>query len=476
MVKYNSAFINGEFLTGTKRILIHPWSRMEMPVFVAANQVDLAVQAAKRQQSWANWSAKDRQSLLLKLSCVIIDHKDELSSLETIGGKPIKQAIEDVQAASQVFQYYGNRDYSEIQYYDPISGAKIKDSKSNGPVNFTKRQANGIVGLITSFNYPLLLMAWKVAPALLTGNRIILKPAINTCHSALLFANLATKVGLPIGVLNVLVGDKEEGEEMVINPQISTISFTGSTNVGKIINIECAKQLKQCHLELGGKNAAIIFPDCDLKESARLVFDGAFSNMGQNCCAISRLYLHEAIASDFKDALLNLSSEIVIGDPSRVETEFGPLVDSQSFERILGHIAKAKLDGILLLVEGKVDRERNLIGPTIFDCVPDSHFLAQEEIFGPVLSIMEPFTSKKSVIKRVNDSRFGLACGVFAGNRKTFELLSTNLETGFLWHNTYNWVPPWLPFGGMKESRAGLQELGDASIDAFSTTKSIVAI
>ena len=472
MVKYHSAFINGKFVQGIRKVFLHPWSKEEIPLSIAPNQVDLAVEAAFEQKDWAKWNYSDRSSMLLKLSKMCLSNEDELSRLETFGGKPIGQAREDVRAVAQVFEYFGEQCWPEKTYYDSNTGNVMKKPRES-LATYTQRQARGVVGLIIPFNYPLLLTAWKVAPALLAGNTIVLKPSSSTCFSSLLFAKLAHELGLPRGVLNVIVGDQYEGQNLVNHPKVSMISFTGSTEIGREINIQCAKQLKPCNLELGGKNAAVVFPDCELQEVATIVVAGAFANMGQNCCGISRLLVHESIFKDFCDLVVLNCLNLTAGDPLDEETLFGPLVNHESFRRITSRISQAKQDGISILLDGKTDQNRFVVEPTIFTSVPDEHFLAQEELFGPVLSILKSFDSVENAISRVNNTKFGLSCGIFTNNKDIFATMSSKVDAGMIWHNSYNWVPPWLPFGGLKESGSGGKELGFASMDAFSITKSI---
>ena len=251
------------------------------------------------------------RDVLCRISKKIELNFEELAFLESQSGKPISQAREDIQASLEVFQYFAKLAAS-------ITGATFENS-------YTVRKPIGVVGLITSFNYPFLLMAWKVAPALAAGNTIVMKPAPSTPLSTLLFAQLTTEAGLPDGVFNVVLGGGDIGHALVTHHDVRMVSFTGSTDVGKKVAVECAVQLKPCSLELGGKNAAIVFPDAELDKAANCIVDGAFSNMGQNCCGISRLLIHEDIYEVFCEKIIAATSKLKIGDPALANTQFGPL-------------------------------------------------------------------------------------------------------------------------------------------------------
>jgi acyl-CoA reductase-like NAD-dependent aldehyde dehydrogenase len=313
-------------------------------------------------------------------------------------------------------------------------------------------------------------MAWKVAPCLVAGNTVVIKPAPMTPHSTSRICELSRDI-FPNDVIQVIEGKSDVGGQLVQHPLVKMISFTGSTRVGQSIAIECAKQLKPCTLELGGKNGCVVFDDVDVNQVVDIVLDGAFSNMGQNCCAISRLFLHENIHDFFMQVFIEKASKLVVGHASDPKTDIGPVISREAFDSISSMISKAKKDGLKIALGGS-DEESNIIYPTVIQEVPDDHIVAQQEIFGPVLCIMKPFKTVEQVIDRVNDSPYGLACGIFTKNKEILDQMTVKIEAGMIWHNTYNIVPPHLPFGGLKKSGLG-KDLGLESVYSFTIQKSI---
>ncbi|KAI8898769.1 betaine aldehyde dehydrogenase [Globomyces pollinis-pini] len=468
-VKYSKPFVASTWLNTTlNHNLINPWSKNTITIHHNhPSDVENAVAIAKNSfKNWSQSSPKQRSQILLSLANKIESNLEEISWLESQGGKPIQQAREDIIASIDVFKYFA----TQTEFTKDIQ------SRGNNSKHYTIRQPIGVCGLITSFNYPFLLTAWKVAPALAVGNTIVLKPAPQTPLSTLFLAHLTTETDLPTGVFNVILGERQVGESLVKNKDVSMISFTGSTPVGKQIASECATLLRPSTLELGGKNAAIVFADADLQSTTKLIIDGAFSNMGQNCCGISRLFVHSSIYNDLIVRLTDATKALVIGDPSLEHTQIGPVIDQNAFDRIYGFIQRANQNGIYPVIGGQDYQGKHCtITPTIFTNVPDNLEICQTELFGPVLTILQPFETEQEVISRVNDTEYGLACGIFTSDDDRVIRLVNQLETGMIWHNTYNDIPPYMPFGGLKQSGWG-KDLGSESLNTFTTVKSIVGV
>ncbi|KAJ3372370.1 hypothetical protein HDU91_003610 [Kappamyces sp. JEL0680] len=340
----------------------------------------------------------------------------------------------------------------------------------------------GLVGLIVSFNYPLcrtrrltlVLLSWKLAPALAAGNVVLAKPAPQTPHSARLLARLVEEMQLaPAGVFDIVEGDGRVGMELVQNVRVSKISFTGSTAVGKKIAVECAQLLKPCTLELGGKNAAVVARDADLAATIPLLVDGAFTNAGQNCCALSLLYIHRSVYGPVLERLKQTTQQLRLGHPGDSSTEFGSLVDHAAYDRVAGLIRSAQDRRLECWTTGHQDRENRIIPPTIFTGVTLSDELAMQEIFGPVLCVMEPFDDWHTAVAEINSLRYGLASGIFTRDAATAEDFARKADTGMVWVNHWNDCPPHLPFGGFRDSGLG-KELGVEAIRSFTKQKSVL--
>ncbi|KAI8988736.1 aldehyde dehydrogenase domain-containing protein [Pilobolus umbonatus] len=335
----------------------------------------------------------------------------------------------------------------------------------------TVREPLGTVGLITSFNYPLLLTAWKLAPALAAGNCVIVKPAPQTPLSTLALASLASDI-LPAGVFNVLTGGTEIGEAMI--DRVDKISFTGSTRVGQMIMQQASNKLTPVTLECGGKNAAIVCDDTHLRHAAEQVAMGAFSNAGQNCCAISRVLVQRKVYEPFLNELQMATAKwkAICDKEFHEEQEwYGPLIDDNQYRRV-----RSIIDGLDMkpFFEGHIQSSHGyFVPPTIYTGVQDDSYLATEELFAPVLSILNPFDEVDEAIHRVNQSKYGLAAGVFSNHMQTISKVSRYLKTGYIWVNQYNIMPPSLPFGGMKLSGIG-KDLGQSGLNEFTVEKSII--
>ena len=325
-----------------------------------------------------------------------------------------------------------------------------------------------------------MLAIWKIAPAIACGNTIILKPADSTPLTALRLAQTFKDVGAPEGLLNVVVGLESVGKEIANHPLIDKISFTGSPEVGaKILAASANSNLKKVTLELGGKSPIVVFADADLDLAVEQIFGAIFANMGQNCVAGSRLYLNEKIHDEFLCLLKTRIEKVKVGDPTNSEFDFGPLVNKVQFERVMRLInvglSSLNVDGSKLLIGGK--RFGNVgyyVLPTVFYNVPESAEIATTEIFGPVLCVMKSFTDFDDVIKRANDTPYGLGAGVFTRDIGTAERFVSKVKAGTVWVNWYNNCEAYLPFGGAKGNSGIGRDLGEAAIGEFTNLKSVV--
>ncbi|KAI9020086.1 aldehyde dehydrogenase domain-containing protein [Phycomyces nitens] len=335
---------------------------------------------------------------------------------------------------------------------------------------YTVREAYGTVGLVTSFNYPLLLAAWKLGPALAAGNCAIVKPAPQTPLTTLALANMASDI-FPPGVLQVLPGDANVARRLLA--KVDKSSFTGSTLVGQAIQRKSGESLVPGVLECGGNNAVVVLKDADIQEAANIISQGAFSNAGQNCCAISRVYVHDNIYENFLAHLKEETMKWKAIDPCETVDSsvypYGPLIDKTQYDLVYPYTQKSH--------EGWKGPEGEMDGfyipPTVYTNVPEDSPLVAQEIFGPVVSVMTPFKTTEEAIQRANSSEYGLVSAVFSRDHREAHKVAAGLKTGVVWINTYNIVPSFLPFGGRKMSGIG-KELGRAGLDEFTFVKSIM--
>ncbi|KAI9344080.1 aldehyde dehydrogenase domain-containing protein [Obelidium mucronatum] len=473
LLPFRSSFVNNAFVgsvnSAPSRVLTNPSnSQILLETFDATPLlVDEAVQHATCafEGDWASWSGAMRRDALLVLAETIERDKDLLGFSEAIVGKPIADSKFDVDASVECFRFFAGA-------ADKNHGRSFAQLPTHN--SFTRREPIGVCGLITSFNYPLLLASWKLAPALASGNTVILKPSPQTPFSTLILASLA-KPYFPPGVINVLLGDQTIGSLLCKHDGIHKISFTGSTIAGsKVASSLAYPYPRKATLELGGKNSIIIHKDApDLERAVSHDVDAAFSNAGQNCCAGSRLLVHESVYDAVLEILRNKTRELRVGDPLQESTRVGPVVDEVACLRILDVIQAAVQRG------GKLDYGGSRLGsrgyfiePTIVSNVGDHDSLAQEEVFGPVLAILRPFKTMEEAVERANRVRYGLAAGVFTDSLKEANIAVHGLKAGFVWVNTYNDTPPYLPLGGIKGSGYG-KECGLEAMNEFSATKSV---
>jgi aldehyde dehydrogenase (NAD+) len=434
--------------------------------------VDMAVDAARAAFEvgpWRKMKASERGRLLHRLADLIEKNADELARIESLdNGKPFSVAkTVDVPKTIACYRYFAG-------WADKIHGKTI-------PIDgdflcYTRHEPMGVVGQIIPWNFPMLMQAWKLAPALATGNTVVLKPAEQTPLSALRIGQLIVEAGFPEGVVNILPGfGPTAGAAIAGHMDVDKVAFTGSTEVGHLIMEASAKSnLKPVTLELGGKSPNIIFEDTDLDEAVEGAHMGLFSNQGQSCCAGSRVFVEETIYSQFVEKSVARARKRRVGDPFDPTTDQGPLVDHLQFDRVMGYVESGRREGATLACGGdRVGSRGYFIQPTVFADVEDGMKIASEEIFGPVMSII-PFRSLDEVIARANRTKYGLAAAVWTRDIKKALAVSNGVRAGTVWINCYNVMDTRSPFGGFKQSGIG-RELGEYGLQQYTQVKSVVA-
>jgi aldehyde dehydrogenase (NAD+) len=473
-IKPGKLFINGEWVdsvSGKTFDTLNPATE-EILTSVAEGDkadIDLAVAAARKafeEGPWKKTDARDRGKVLLKIMELIDKNREELALLETLdNGKPISETTNaDLPLVIDCFLYYAG-------WADKIHGETI-------PVrgeffNYTLREPVGVVGQIIPWNFPLLMAAWKIAPALACGNTVVLKPAEQTPLTALRLGEICQEAGLPDGVLNIVQGyGPTAGAALAEHMDVDKIAFTGAHTTGRIIMQAASKNLKRISLELGGKSPNIVFADSDIDSAVAGAMTGIFLNQGEICCAGSRLFLEKSIHEEFVDKLSNKAANIRVGNPEDAGTEMGAQVSKEQFDKILGYIDTGKQEGAKLVTGGERCGERGFfIRPTIFDAVDNNMKIAREEIFGPVVSAI-PFDDVSEVVRQGNLSIYGLAAAVWTRDIKKAHRLARELKAGTVWINTYHTFDAASPFGGFKQSGFG-RELGVHALELYTQVKSV---
>lgn len=461
---------SGEYFESDNPFLGKPWALI--PRGNAAD-VERAVQAAHRAFTAGEWprlNATKRGALLRKLGDLIAEKSKFLAEIEVRdNGKLYAEMSAQTAYIAQWYYYYGG-------LADKIEGHVIPSDKPD-TFNYTRHEPLGVVGAIIPWNSPLLLLAWKLAPALAAGNTMVVKPSEYTSASALEFMKLVEQAGFPPGVVNVVTGfGTEVGTPLVEHPRVAKIAFTGSDATGQKIYEAAARGLKRVSMELGGKSPNIVFDDAHIDNAIKGVISGIFAATGQTCIAGSRLLVQQSIHDEFVAKLVAFARTAKMGNPMNLDTQVGPVTNKPQFEKILKYIDIAKAEGAQAVLGGaRAARpecgEGWFVEPTIFAGVKNSMRIAQEEVFGPVLSVI-PFKDEEDAIAIGNDVVFGLAAGVWTQNMRRAFTMAEKLQAGTVWVNTYRAVSYLSPFGGYKRSGIG-RESGQEMIKEYLQTKSV---
>ncbi|XDZ66561.1 aldehyde dehydrogenase [Alphaproteobacteria bacterium LSUCC0684] len=438
-----------------------------------AEDADKAVKAAKAafdQGEWAGMRPTTRGKLLVRLAEIIERESVRLGELEVRdNGKLIAEMGAQTKYLAEWYRYFGG-------LADKVEGAVLPSDKP-GIFNFTRYEPLGVVGMITAWNSPLLLLAWKLAPALAAGNTAVVKPSEFTSASSLEFMELIKEAGIPDGVVNCITGmGLEVGQPMVDHPDVAKVAFTGSDVAGQKIYESAARKIMPVTLELGGKSPNIVFEDADFEAAVMGAISGIFAATGQTCIAGSRLLVQRSIHDDFVTRLVEVAGAARIGDPMSMETHVGPVTTQPQYEKILHYMDVAREDGATCVLGGKPytgegAKGNRFVEPTIFTNVKNDMRIAQEEVFGPILSVI-PFDDEEEALRIGNDIVFGLAAGVWTSDIGRAIRMSEKLKAGTVWVNTYRAVSFMSPFGGYKRSGQG-RESGQEAIKEFLQVKSV---
>ena len=426
-----------------------------------ASQVDAAV--ARAQASFPAWRALTptaRARALIDLAAALERHHDELAQLESRNvGKPIADARGEIEMVIDTFRYYSGAPERPLGETIAVAGGEA----------FTVREPLGVVGLITPWNFPLLIASWKLAPALAGGNAVVLKPAVLTPMTALRFEQIATEAGIPDGVVNVVVGaGSTAGQRLVEHPDVTKIAFTGSTEVGRQIAAAAAPTIKRVTLELGGKSPNIVFADADLRQAAAAAPAAVFGNAGQDCCARSRVLVQREAVDEFMQALEGAVQSIRVGDPLDESTQMGPLISAGQREAVSSFLNGEEP----VAIRGSAPAGPGFwFAPTVLAPVDPRARAAREEIFGPI-AVVIPFTDEADAIRLANDTIYGLSGSIWTRDGAKALRVARALECGVLSINSNTSVRVATPFGGFKQSGYG-RELGPHALDAYTEVKSI---
>ncbi|KAA8542616.1 hypothetical protein F0562_023768 [Nyssa sinensis] len=475
-------FIDGEWRQPIKKKrlpIINPATEEiigDIPA-ATAEDVDIAVDAARRAlvrnrgRDWASASGAYRAKYLRAIAAKITERKSELAKLETIDcGKPLEEAAWDIDDVAACFEYYADL-------------AEGLDAKQKAPVSLPMetfkchvlREPIGVVGLITPWNYPLLMATWKVAPALAAGCAAILKPSELASITCLELAQVCREVGLPPGVLSVLTGlGPEAGAPLASHPHVDKIAFTGSTFTGSKIMTAAAQIVKPVTLELGGKSPILVFEDVDIDKAAEWTIFGCFWTNGQMCSATSRLLLHESIAAEFLDRLVKWSKNIKISDPLEEGCRLGPIVSAGQYEKVMKLISTARSEGATILCGGAHPQHLKkgfFVEPTIISDVSTSMQIWREEVFGPVLCV-KTFSTEDEAIELANDTHYGLGAAVISKDLERCERITKALQAGVVWVNCSQPCFVQAPWGGNKRSGFG-RELGEWGLENYLSVKQV---
>ena len=463
MKGYN-LLINGEMVAGTSTMpVLNPATEEVLTDCPRSSeeQLNQAVQAAKNAfSSWSQTQIQERKEIVLKIADIVEANAQELAQILTEEqGKPIGDATGEVYGMAAFCRYFASLDLP-VKLIEDSDGRKVE----------AHRTPLGVVGAIVPWNFPLILMAFKLPPALIAGNTIVIKPAPTTPLSTLRVAELIKDVAPP-GVINVITDLNDLGAALTAHPDVRKISFTGSTATGAKVMAGAAGLLKRITLELGGNDAGIVLNDVDPKEAAPKLFNSAFQNTGQVCIAMKRLYVHEDIYDEMCDELATLANETVIGNGLEQGTKLGPLNNKMQFDKVKELIEEAKTDGNVIAGGEVPDQPGYFIRPTIVRDIEEGSRLVDEEQFGPVLPVMK-FSDEKDAVERANATQWGLGGSVWSSDLDKAYALAEKMEAGTIWINKHSELDPTIPFGGSNQSGLG-KELGAEGLEEFTQLKII---
>ncbi|MGW5474869.1 aldehyde dehydrogenase family protein [Streptomyces chartreusis] len=450
-------FIDGEFVEaadGKVFKTVSPSSEEVLAEIAQAGEadVDRAVKAARKAfEKWSALPGSERAKYLFRIARIIQERSRELAVLETLdNGKPIKETRDaDLPLVAAHFFYYAG-------WADKLDHAGFGANP----------QPLGVAGQVIPWNFPLLMLAWKIAPALATGNTVVLKPAETTPLSALFFADICHQAGLPKGVVNILPGYGDAGAAVVAHPDVNKVAFTGSTAVGKEIARTVAGTRKKVTLELGGKGANIVFDDAPIDQAVEGIVNGIFFNQGQVCCAGSRLLVQESIEEELLESLKRRLSTLRLGDPLDKNTDIGAINSEEQLTRITSLVEQGEAEGAERWSPAcDIPESGYWFAPTLFTNVTQAHRIARDEIFGPVLSVLT-FRTPDEAVAKANNTPYGLSAGVWTEKGSRILAVANKLRAGVVWSNTFNKFDPTSPFGGYKESGFG-REGGRHGLEAY---------
>ncbi|WP_405587954.1 aldehyde dehydrogenase family protein [Streptomyces sp. NBC_01092] len=450
-------FIDGEFVEaadGKVFKTVSPSSEEVLSEIAQAGEadVDRAVKAARKAfEKWSALPGSERAKYLFRIARIVQERARELAVLETLdNGKPIKETRDaDLPLVAAHFFYYAG-------WADKLGHAGFGANP----------QPLGVAGQVIPWNFPLLMLAWKIAPALATGNTVVLKPAETTPLSALFFADICRQAGLPKGVVNILPGYGDAGAALVAHPDVNKVAFTGSTAVGKAIARTVAGSRKKVTLELGGKGANIVFDDAPIDQAVEGIVNGIFFNQGQVCCAGSRLLVQESIEEELLDSLKRRLSTLRLGDPLDKNTDIGAINSEEQLSRITSLVEAGEAEGAERWSPAcDIPESGYWFAPTLFTNVTQAHRIARDEIFGPVLSVLT-FRTPDEAVAKANNTPYGLSAGIWTEKGSRILAVANKLRAGVVWSNTFNKFDPTSPFGGYKESGFG-REGGRHGLEAY---------